>query len=258
MHLAAALAFAGGALCAIAQSLNSNSNFEAGDAICSANTPSTVIVTKEITVFTSLEATTTATSLTLPSSSGVYYFSAENGTTVWYDGVSPSETALIVLQTSTIEVTVIPASSTTVMAHITTQVTTATRVVTSTVILTTSEVLSSVEAVQSTIQPSTVTILSTTTQTAFVTPALTSTTTIPSNTTSINVTSIQANETMVVTEMDRITHTMTAHPAFTRPVFGWNITLPSHLAPIFNNTTLLTVFSLVNKPNMTLAYGTAT
>jgi hypothetical protein len=252
MRFAATLALVGGTICAIAQYLNSN--FEAGGVVCSVKPPSTVIVTKKVTVFTTMEATATATSFTLPSSSGIYYFSAENGTTVWYGGISPSETALIVLQTSTIEVTEVPASSTTGMTSITTQITTATRIVTSTVTLTSSEVLSSDEAIQSTIQPSTVTILGTTTQTAFVALAITSTTTDPSNTTSINTTSTQANETIVVTEMNRITHTTTAHSAFTRPIFGWNVTSPSQ----FNNTTLLTVFSLINKPNMTLANGTAT
>ena len=245
MRVATVLAFAAGALCAIAQSFNNN--FDAGGAVCSVNTPSTVIVTKEVTVFTPMEATTTATSLTLPSSSGVYYFSLENGTTVWYDGISPSETALIVLQTSTIEVTEVPASSTTGTTHLTSQITTATRFITSTVILTSSEVLSSDD--QST--TSTVTILSTTTQTAFVALALPSITTLPSNTTSIN------TETIVVTEMKQITYTTTEHPAFTRPIFGWNITSPPNNAAMFNNTTLLTVFGSINKPNMTLASGTA-
>ncbi len=222
MRVATVLAFAGGALCAIAQSFNNN--FDAGGAVCSVNTPSTVVVTKEVTVFTSMEATATATSFALPSSSGVYYFSAENGTTVWFDGISPSETALIVLQTSTIEVTEVPASSTTGM----TQITTATRFITSTVILTSSEVLSSDD--QST--TSTVTILSTTTQTAFVALAIPSITTLPPNTTSINTMSTQANETIVVTEMKQITYTTTEHPAFTPPTFGWNITSPSNNAAI--------------------------
>ena len=252
MRVATVLAFAGGALCAIAQSFNNN--FDAGGAVCSVNTPSTVVVTKEVTVFTSMEATATATSFALPSSSGVYYFSAENGTTVWFDGISPSETALIVLQTSTIEVTEVPTSSTTGMTRLTTEITTATRFITSTVILTSSKVLSSDD--QST--TSTVTILSTTTQTAFVALALPSISTLPSNTTSINTMSTQANETIVVTEMKQITFTTTEHPAFTRPIFGWNITSPSNNAAMFNNTTLLTVFGSINKPNMTLAYGTAT
>ena len=256
---AAALVLAGSALCSIAQSLSGS--FGIGGVVCSVNPPSTVIVTNEVTIFKSMEATTTATSFTLPSSSGVYYFSAENGTTVWYNGISPSETALIVVQTSTIDVIEVPASSTTGMTRIITEITTATRVVTSTVVLTSSEVRSAVEAVQSTVQPSTLTVLDTITQTTFVALVLPSVTTATSNITSINTTSTQANETILVTEMKPITHTTTAHVSFSRPIFGWNITSPLNDTPMPVNTTLLTAFSSVNKVNMvnmTLAYVTST
>lgn len=249
MRITAALALVGGALCALAQSLNSS--FGVGDAVCSANPPSTVFVTKEIIVFKSMTAANTALSFTLPSSSGVYYFSVENGTTAWYDGISPSVTAPTVLQTSTIEVTEVPASSTMGMARITTQIITATEVVTSTVTPSTDE------AARSTGPPTTVTILSTTTQNALVILALPSVTAAISNITSINTTSTQANETTLVTEMKQVTHTRIRHPAFSHPILGWNFTSSPYFPPVFNNTTLLTVFNSINEPNMTLAYSTA-
>jgi len=259
MRLSLALVLAGGALGAIIQSLSDS--FGVGGVVCGINTPSTSTVTKEVTVFNPMEATTTAPSFTLPSSSGVYYFSAENGTTVWYNGISPSETALIIIQTATIDVTEVPSSSTTGTTRIITQITTATSVVTSTVVFTSSEVHFSIEAVQSTVQPSTVTVLGTITHTTFVALAQPSETTAKSNITSINTTSTQANETILVTEMRPVTHTMIVHSPFSRPISGWNITSPLNDTPIAVNTTLLTAFSAVNEANiadMTLAYATST
>jgi hypothetical protein len=103
--------------------------------------------------------------------------------------------------------------------------------------------------------------LGTMTQTTFVALVLPSVTTATSNITSINATSTQANETIFVTEMKPITHTMTAHASFSRPIFGWNITSPLNDTPMPVNTTLLTAFTSINKANManmTLAHVTST